>query len=169
MTREELDEVGEYAVELWPKFSLTAAQREMWYHKMRWHTSHDARKALGEAYANGRWKEPTLADVLAAIRSLSRMNVNTKSDFSPQHIDQVRREEREDDELLKDWTPEEIAAGKAEIIRNEPSMAVMDAMGASGAFWRHFIVERYVFNRAAIIGPDGLVSHIDRDAYWSKK
>ncbi len=150
MTRQEFEnDVGAYASKLWPKLLLTNEQSEMWFHKLSSHTTFDVRKVLGEAYASCKWKEPALADVVALLKAETRMEVKTSKDFSPELIAQVNEEEQEEAALLAEWTPEDYENGKREIIAHEPGMAVFEGVPANGPMWRHFLVERYLFERVA--------------------
>ncbi len=173
MTREEFQtEVGDYATKLWPKLVLTSEQAEMWFHKLRWYSTHDARAVLGEAYATVKWQTPVLGDVVALLRIKTRMNPVTGELRTDKYQEQVEREEREEEDLLADWAPEEFENGKAEIIRNEPAMAIMAELPARGTFWIHFLVERYFYGRATVFTRQNgkLVNpmQVTRDVYWAK-
>ncbi len=168
MTRDEfLSQVGTYVSKLWPRLVLNTEQTEIWFHKLKAHTTYDVRKVLGEAYAATKWKEPALADVIAILKSSGRAKVKTVEDFPPELIAQVKREEQEEAEMLAAWVPEDYENGKAEIIRNEPGMKQMECLPARSAFWIHFLCERYVYGRAMIFSH-GVMSEIDRDMYWAK-
>ncbi len=150
MTRDEFfKDVGPYVSTLWVKLKLTPEQSEMWFHKLRFYTVHDARAALGEAYATGKWKEPTLSDVCHMLKTAARTKVDGDTDFDAGHIAQVADEEQEEASLLAEWTPEDYENGKREIIAHEPGLAVFEGMPANGSMWRHFLVERYLFERVA--------------------
>ncbi len=148
MTREEFTGIGQYAMGLWPKFHLTEEQKELWFHGLRFTDVHTTRQALANAYARTKWKEPALADVLAAVKELKRAHVG-ETDFDADHIAQVQREQADDAAALQGWTPEDYENGKREIIAHEPGLAVFEGMPANGSMWRHFLVERYLFERVA--------------------
>ncbi len=160
MTREEfLKDIGPYAGGLWPKFHLTEEQNELWFHSLRFTDVHTTRQALANAYARTKWKEPALADVLAAVKELKRAHTSGDPDFDADHIAQVQREQAEDVIALQDWTAEDYENGKREIIAHEPGLAVFEGAPANGVMWRHFLVERYLYERVATFPGSARVIH----------
>ncbi len=180
MDRKEFIDIGNYAASLWPKWSLTDEQRELWWHKLQRWSSHDAREAIASAYTAGRWKEPTLSEVLIALKALRRAEVASTGeafDISPEYLEMVQREEAEEAALLAQWSDADLADAKAEILRREPWLKMFDTLLPTGPFFRHLIVERFVHQRAATYpnahrhhkDPLGSPCYISRDDFWNAR
>lgn len=182
MTESEFGDLGTYLAKLWPKFSLTEEQRQVWLQKLRFIDIFTARQAAGDAYAADLWATPKLAELIAAIKNLKRGGAGKVDvDFSAEFLAQVEREEAEEAAIIADWTPTEIENGKAEIIRNEPGMTLISDLPGAGKLWRHFLVERYAHERAMIFPGNMTVTQegrvrkfhlpvaipVNRDAYWA--
>lgn len=180
MNRTDFDELGRYVSGLWPQWNPTPEQREAWFHEMRFTPLDTARQALHNAFTRTKWKEPALIDVLHAIKELRRgERVQDDPDFTPEYLEQIKRESDEDNALLADWTPQEFENGKAEVIAHEPGMVIFEMMQATGRFWRHILAERYAHGRATIYStgiitrngkavrvPCANPQQISREEYW---
>ncbi len=157
MNRTDFDELGRYVSGLWPQWNPTPEQREAWFHEMRFTPLDTARQALHNAFTRTKWKEPALIDVLHAIKELRRgERVQDDPDFTPEYLEQIKRESDEDNALLADWTPQEFENGKAEVIAHEPGMVIFEMMQATGRFWRHILAERYAHGAPQFTVPASL-------------
>lgn len=68
MTFEEFKILGKYAVSLWPSWQPTPEQSEVWWKSFSHKSSNVCVQALDKAFAQTKWREPNLPDVLEQIR-----------------------------------------------------------------------------------------------------
>ena len=163
MTREDFASIGEYISKLWPKWTSTPESNELWFDRLQHFTEFDVRAVVGRVFAECRYAQPKLCDVLDVLRRRSRENAPPMmSDVSPEHQERVRAEEAEESTLLSGWSPQEREDGKAAILDHEPGMNEYKALSATGPWWTHLLCERFVHNRI-IMYPGKVGSHKDND------
>lgn len=75
MTQDEFDATGAYITELWPEFTLTTAQREIWWDALRPYSTKVVRRSMARAYKESKWKIPMLADVCAILSEQTRTDL----------------------------------------------------------------------------------------------
>jgi len=168
MTKSEFLEFGPYLTSLWPKWKLTPEQGEIWWHRLQYVTLFDARKAAGDAYADGRWKEPTLSEILDALKAVKRGNVKSNYDgLPPEFIQRCADEEAETDRLLANYSDADLKDGKEIILSKEPELFPLSRLSHAGKWWRHLFCSRFVHHSVAVPDGNGVWKHIPVESHWA--
>jgi len=160
-------EFGAYLTKLWPKFTMTPEQRDIWHRRMHGVSLYDAREAAGRAFANSKYSNPRMSDLVDGLRSLHRENPKKiYNDFSTELVLQVEREEEEEAKSIADWSDVERENGRKEIMRLEPGMEMLiGKCHLRAPMLTHFLVERYLYGRIMVPTKAGFREDLLKDAY----
>lgn len=153
MTDAEFQEFGAYLTKLWPKFTMTTEQRDIWRAKFGRVTIFDARQAAANVMETSRYATPRMGEITEALRKVRVASpVRAGNDEVDQELrEQVAREEAEEAAEIAEWTDQEREDGRREILRRERGMApLIGKCGVRSPMLTHFLVERFVHHRATV-------------------
>lgn len=169
MTDSEFGTFSTYITSLWPKLTLNQDQCQVWFARLRNATLFDARNAAARHYESSKFA-PTLADIAAELKKTRNEHREQQALIPNEQVEAIMFEENEEAEILADWTDDDRESGRKQIIEHEHGMEMLiGRCGLRHPMLTHFLVERFVNNRATVFPKSGVPIQISRDEYWGAK
>lgn len=170
MTINEFEELVVYMNELWPRHRLNKPQKVQWFARLQSYDKATVRDSLDKAYAEGKWNDPKLPDVLHAARSFRPPGFTGDKDFPQQFIDQCKREDAETNAAIAHLSHEDRESCKREILLKEPELrAIFENVSVDNPMWKRFIETRFIIGEVPTFLPGGSQFDVPVLDWWASK
>lgn len=160
-----MDQIGG----LWPEAKLDPAQLDVWKARLRAFDPELVRLSVNDAFSDTKRMTPYLSDVLTAIRKRGQtFKKQVRDERKDAQDEEVKREEEEDRFVLSQWTAQDLAEAKAEILRREPYLkSTLGAMPVTASWWLHLIRTRMV-DKVVTVYPGGEPMQMNVEEWWDE-